>query len=187
MKPPTHSCGHVSQRWAGTRGWRPPVPPWLWGASTLRTHHSVGTPPCSHTPPILAPLPPPPPARATPKSLRDTPVPPKAQNRWWHRDVTNGTLVPTPVWGWLCPCCPQTTIPGRERSWGGSEVAAPCRGQFWDPPQLGQDPPPVPGGMPGVQLGTLGSPDAPGVSRFPLSSTLPFYHRAPPLFLADQN
>lgn len=142
MKPPTHSCGHVSQRRAGTRGWRPPVPPWLWGASTLRAHHSVGTPPCCHTPPILAPLPPPPPARATPKSLRDTPVPPKAQNRGWHRDAANGTLVPTPVWGWLCPCCPQTTTPGRERSWGGSGVAAPCRGQIWDPPSWARTPPP---------------------------------------------
>lgn len=164
MKPPTHSCGHVSQRRAGTRGWRPPVPPWLWGASTLRAHHSVGTPPCCHTPPILAPLPPPP-SKSHPKIPPGHPsaTKPRVAPRCCQRDprahpglgVALSLLSPNHN--------PRARAElGRQR--GGSSVS----GTNLGPPQLGQDPPPqCQAGCQGCSWGPLGPPMPPACPASP--------------------
>lgn len=153
------------------------MPPRLRGHSAPRTCHSAGTPPAATSPQFLLLCHPH--SNTHPKTPQIWGILGSAgQNHVWHQDVPNGTPVPTLLWGQTWPGR-VPAVPKAGAGLAGSGVAAPCWGHLRDTP--------VPGRMPGVHLGTLGSPGAPGVSRFPLSSALPFYHPAQLLFLADQN
>ncbi|XP_029889986.1 nascent polypeptide-associated complex subunit alpha, muscle-specific form-like isoform X1 [Aquila chrysaetos chrysaetos] len=196
-KPPT-SSGHVSQQWEGRGVGGPCIPPHLQGASTHRSPSlSCDTP---HKLPLLLQSP----STGHPKTPLECPGATAARRRAMDgiKTLPMGPLHPASPPQIGCRPGPARSPPSPRHgrgaraelgSWRGWELCAPAprgRQHPGSPPRAWPIAPPIAGLYPrGAGWGPASPllPRCPSLSRFPLSSTLPFTILLSLLYLADQN